>query len=223
VHAELEVVKWIALLSMTLDHYGKIVDLSLFEVTHAIGRLAFPLFAWIIASRLAMSPEVANTYLRWLLPWAFISQPVFVLAGKSWTDWNIMFTLLFGVVTCIGVNEARQDNWKRALPLLVLALIGSTLAEYGLVGVAMIALLTACLQRDRNIALLALAPLSLAANLSLVAPYFAAMDWFAALAVGGAYLPRLQVVTLPRLPKAFFYAYYPAHIYLLHLTDLYLV
>lgn len=221
-HARLELVKWIALLSMTVDHYGKIVDPSLFEVTHAIGRLSFPLFAWIIASRLAISAELAQKYVRWLLPWALVSQPIFVLAGKSWTDWNILFTLLFGVVAYSALNDIKHND-RRTLFLLALALSGSALAEYGLVGVAMIPILTACLQQDENVALVALVPLSLSANISLAAPHFSTIDLFAAGAVFVAALSRLNAVTLPRLPKIFFYAYYPVHIYILHLTDLYLL
>jgi len=63
VHSQLELLKWIALVAMTLDHYGKIVDPSIFEETHAIGRLAYPLFAWIIASRLSTKPALAQKYL----------------------------------------------------------------------------------------------------------------------------------------------------------------
>ena len=46
--ADLELAKWIALITMAVDHYGKIVDDSVFLETHAIGRISFPLFAAII-------------------------------------------------------------------------------------------------------------------------------------------------------------------------------
>ncbi len=208
---------------MTLDHYGKIVDPSLFEETHAIGRLSFPLFAWIMASRLSVTPAVARKYLLWLLPWALLSQPIYVLAGKEWMQWNIMFTLLFGVMIYRGLQQIRQGYWQRAFPLLVVALAGSVFVDYGPFGVVMIPVLAECLERGKNIALLALVPLSLAANMNFETPYFSAIDWFAILSVVFAYLSFRDYVTIPRVSKLFFYAYYPAHIYILHVTDLYLL
>ncbi len=220
---QLEWIKWVALISMTLDHYGKIVDPSLFDETHAIGRLSFPLFSWIMASRLSVAPDAARKYLIWLLPWALISQPIYVVAGKEWMQWNIMFTLLFGVMIYMSLEQVRQGHWLCALPLLVVALAGSVFVDYGSFGVAMIPVLAECLKRGKNIALMALVPLSLAANMNFEAPYFSAIDLCAALSVLFAYLSYRDGITIPRLSKFFFYAYYPAHLYILHITDLYLL
>ena len=71
-----ELAKWIAVVTMVIDHYGKIVDQDVLVWTHWIGRAAFPLFFWIIASRLADRPDAAKGYVRSLLPWALVSQPV---------------------------------------------------------------------------------------------------------------------------------------------------
>jgi hypothetical protein len=43
-HGALEGAKWVALVTMTIDHYGKIVDPSVMLVTHCSRRLSFPLF-----------------------------------------------------------------------------------------------------------------------------------------------------------------------------------
>ena len=96
-HAALEVAKWLALLSMTVDHWGKIAAPEHLTATHLIGRISFPLFAWIVGTRLAFSPELGNRYLRRLVPWAAVSQPVFVVAGRSWSELNILATLALGV------------------------------------------------------------------------------------------------------------------------------
>lgn len=208
---------------MTLDHYGKIVEPSVYAPTHAIGRLAFPLFAWILASRLAARPALARKYLIWLLPWALLSQPVFVIAGKTWLQWNIMFTLFFGVLAYLGIRAAAKRNRVQAAALLAISLAGSIFAEYGLFGVMLIPALVLCLQRGENTALAALAPLSLLANVTIAAPHFAALDLFAALTAPVVYLTRLNRLRIARMPKLFFYAYYPGHVYVLHITDLYLL
>ena len=69
---------------MFIDHYGKIVEPDLYLPTHAIGRLSFPLFATIIGTRLALRPDLAKRYLKRLLPWALVSQPVFVFWRLGW-------------------------------------------------------------------------------------------------------------------------------------------
>jgi len=220
---QLELLKWIALVAMTIDHYGKIVEPSYFAATHAIGRMAYPLFTWIIASRLAANPALTPKYLSWLLVWALLSQPVYVIAGKEWMQWNIMFTLFFGVLAYVGIDAVRQHKRWQATAFFAAASVGSLFADYSPFGVMLIPVLAICLQRRENAALSALAPLSLAANITTAAPYFSLLDLPAGLSAPVVYLARLNQVPIPRLPKLFFYAYYPAHIYLLHLTDRYLL
>jgi len=222
-HARLEFVKWIGVLSMTIDHYGKIVEPSVYDETYAMGRLAYPLFAWIIAARLVDRPALAERYLIWLLPWALLSQPVFVIAGKEWLQWNILFTLFFGVLAHVGITAIHRGAPFRGLALLPIGVAGAWFSEYGLFGVALIPALAACRQRGRTFALVALGPLSLAANITMHAPWLTALDLFAFLSAPLVYLACLSRFTIPRLPKLFFYAYYPVHVYILHITDWYLL
>ena len=55
------------------------------------------------------------------------------------------------------------------------------------------------------------------------APWLTTLDLFAFLSAPFVYLASLARFTIPRLPKLFFYAYYPAHVYVLHITDWYLL
>ena len=220
---QLEFLKWLALAAMTLDHYGKIVDPSVNEPTHAIGHLAYPLFAWVLASRLTGKKELAAKYLVWLLSFAVLSQPVFVIAGKTWMQWKIMFTLFFGVVAYLGIDAARNRRVGLAGAQLAVAVSGSVFAEYGFFGVMLIPALIYCLQRGQDTALVALAPLSLAANITFPAPHFSSLDWFAALTAPAVYLARVNRISIPCMPKLFFYVYYPGHIYAFHVLDLYVL
>jgi hypothetical protein len=208
---------------MAIDHYGKIVDPDVLLQTHAIGRLSFPLFATIIGIRLGLRPELASKYARRLLPWALISQPVYVLAGRFWYQGNILFTLLLGVALTALVRRwihGPATAWRTA-SAAALVVFCSFFVEYGLIGVVIIAVTALLASRDPWLAVLASGPLGLAANLTYAVP---PLEWVDLCALGSTIVAALSVslsARLPRLPTHAFYAFYPLHLLALHLYDLY--
>ncbi|MGI9385041.1 MAG: TraX family protein [Methyloligellaceae bacterium] len=219
--SDLELAKWLALIAMVIDHYGKIVDPSLYLETHAIGRLSFPLFAAIVGTRLALRPALGMRYLRHLLPWALLSQPVYVVAGRSWHDGNVLFTLLLGVLATLALQRfADKPSWPAGLGLGAIA-AGSALVDYGPVGVAMVPATALLVARRGPAGLTATGPLGVAANLVPQWPLLQLADLTALLASPLLTLSCKSRLRLPRLPAAFFYAFYPAHLLALHLYDLY--
>jgi hypothetical protein len=219
-HASLEAAKWIALLTMTLDHYGKIVAPDLFVPTHAIGRLSFPLFAGILGLRLSVTPALASRYLRRLLLWGVVSQPVFVIAGRPWRDGNILFTLGLGVLAWRAGVAWRAGRPAAALLDAALAMPLAFLTEFGPFGVVVPAGVALVARYGIRAAMVAIGPLGLLANVVLEPPWLTPIDLWA---LGATPImlasPRLSP-PLPRLPGPFFYAYYPAHLLALHLIDL---
>jgi hypothetical protein len=213
---ELELAKWVAVVTMFVDHYGKIVDQSIFIETNTIGRLSFPLFAAIIGIRLAFRPALDRRYLRYLVPWAIVSQPVFVLVGRDWYDGNIFFTLALGVVA------TRILAWRAELPALQaagsLALIGvaSIVVDYGPIGVAMIPAMAHFVATRGYGGLAAAGPLGVAANVTATSPPLLAGDWAALLAAPVLMISTRAKIRLPRLPTQLFYAFYPGHLLALH-------
>jgi len=216
----LEAAKWIGLIAMTLDHYGKIVQPDLFAETHAIGRLAFPLFAGIIGLRLANAPTLAMRYLRRLVTWAFIAQPVFVLAGRPWRDGNILFTLALGVVVWLAMDALLSGRNRRRAWWLVAVGPLAFFCEFGPVGVLMPAAMAMASRRDLRTGLLAFGPLGVASNIVLESPALTPVDCWALLATPVALASPNLSRFVPRLPTFFFYAYYPAHLLALHCLDL---
>lgn len=222
VQADLEIAKWAAVLTMAVDHYGKIVDPDVFLTTHAIGRLSFPLFVTIIGLRLGMRPELARRYLRRLLPWALVSQPIFVLAGRPFYQGNILFTLLLGVSAAVlaeRVVHSRKAG-SAAAALVLLAPL-TLLVEYGPIGVVIVPMTAVLASRDPRLALWASGPLGLAANLG---PAIPPLEWVDLCALGSSLVLIAGVILrprLPRLPTHVFYAFYPGHLLALHLYDLY--
>jgi TraX protein len=218
VQARLELAKWTALLAMAIDHYGKIVDPGIYLQTHLIGRVSFPLFAAIIGLRLAEMPELGPRYLGRLIPWAVISQPVYVVAGRAWFDGNIMVTLALGA----GIVVAWR---RRSFPATFLVFVGiavlSWFADFGPFGAAMIPAIAALARVHFVAALLAIGPLGVLANLHSAPPFVQPADLAALPATGVALLSLTLPRRLPRLPRTLFYAFYPAHLLALDLYDRY--
>lgn len=219
-HEALEAAKWVALVSMTIDHYGKIVDPDLFLVTHSIGRIAFPLFAGIVGLRIALSPSLTASYTRRLTFWAVVSQPIFVLAGRHWSEGNILWTLLLGVVADVGLVSLRQSRPLRAILLLAPTAVLAPYVEFGIAGVAMVPLIARAAAGRPSLGLWLIGPLGVLANLVFRPPYLSAEDFFALVATPVALASVGIGGAVPRLPTTFFYAYYPGHLYVLHWLDL---
>jgi len=218
-HEHLEVVKWIAIIAMTIDHYGKIFDPPYYLATHITGRIAFPLFAWIIGTRLALSPGLDMRYLRRLLPWAVVSQPVYVLVGHDWWEGNILTTLALGIGVHIAFQTIRTGSHIRGYAALVVLLLPSPIVDFELFGVLSVPLIAgACAWRLRAGAIVA-GPLGVLANASLSPPFLTPADWVALLATPIALLAMQFATRLPRLSTQLFYGYYPVHLLLLHLID----
>ena len=218
-HEHLEVAKWIAIVAMTIDHYGKIFDPPYYLATHITGRIAFPLFAWIIGTRLALSPGLDMRYLRRLLPWAVISQPVYVLVGHDWWEGNILVTLVLGIGVHIAVQTIRKGGRAMGYAALLVLLLSSPMVDFELFGVLSVPLIAgACARRLRAGAMVA-GPLGVLANASLSPPFLTLTDWVALLATPIALLAMRRAIRLLRLSTQLFYGYYPAHLLLLHLVE----
>jgi len=196
---------------MAVDHYGKIVAPDWYVPTHMIGRAAFPLLAWIIASRLALRPELITGYIRWLLPWAIVSQPAFYMAGREWFEPNVLFELLAGVLVVYAILRLG----KSALSIVVATVLAGVgwFFDYGPVGVLSIPVLFFAARVGSKQALAWLALIAVAVNL----PAADMQDWLIAGAALGA--PAIAALSLtqprgklPRLPKPGFYAFYPLHL-----------
>ena len=134
--------KGLAAVLMVIDHIGAIFfpDIALFRI---VGRLSFPLFAWLLVQGEAHTRHFWRYALR-LLVLAFFSQTFYWGAFEIWGWWwelNILFTLLVGL---LGLRAARR--WpKFALGFwVVAALLAEALRmDYGAYGIGAIAILQA--------------------------------------------------------------------------------
>lgn len=130
-------IKLIAIITMVIDHVG------LFFFPHLlwprlIGRIAFPLFAWLIANGAKHTHDMRAYGLR-LFALAVVSQIPFALAntaiGGPLFYLNVVFTLTLGLLAIYAI-QSQQHRFMQALAVFACAAIANLIhADYGAAGV----------------------------------------------------------------------------------------
>lgn len=132
--------KIFAIIIMTIDHAGYILFPQYF-VMRKIGRLAFPIFAFLIVEGMVYTRD-AKKYLMRLGAFALISEIPFDYAFHS-SYWyidsqNVFFTLFIGAA-CIYILQHEANVYLRMGGVLVLGYLAEFLCtDYGMLGVYMI-------------------------------------------------------------------------------------
>jgi hypothetical protein len=100
-----EVIKIIAIATMIIDHIYAILYPDLMFL-HIIGRLSFPIFAYLIVLGIE-STKKPRKYLITILSFALVSQIPYFLAFEfqPFEQLNILFTLLLGALTVYYFNK----------------------------------------------------------------------------------------------------------------------
>ena len=111
------IIKIIACITMILDHIRYVVPVTNIFVTRFLGRISFPLFAFLLTEGYVHTKNLKNYYKR-LFIFAIISQIPFMLFRKlvvgEWKMLNIMFTLLLGLIAItIFDKEKRKCNDRK--------------------------------------------------------------------------------------------------------------
>lgn len=152
-----EGLKLIACISMLLDHVGATLVMLLFshgapeyrgfllefyEILRCVGRLAFPIYCFLLAEGSAHTKDPGRYALR-LTVMAVLSEIPFDIAlhrGINWSYQNVMFSLLLGLGTLEGMKRTDSIFAKllTVLPFALLAELAGT--DYGAKGVLLMAL-----------------------------------------------------------------------------------
>lgn len=208
--------KLIAVISMAVDHVGS-AFFPQYPVFRWIGRLAFPIFAYCLTVGLLYTHDIRR-YLARLGVFALVSQPFYIFAFHPW-DWraewmnmNIFFTLLVSLLAMWGLHTKKW--WLFIVMFLLASLVNF---DYSGSGILLMLVFYLCRNRPALGAVLYVLywlpalwsgypedPKSL-----LLAGH--AIDWtiFGVLPVFLIYLPTRTGI---RLPKWFFYGFYPVHL-----------
>lgn len=132
----LDLLKWLALLSMVLDHL-RYVGLSL-DGLYVPGRLAFPWFCLAIAANLQRAPNAPVTghwrYLGWLLLFSVISEVPYRWFIDDADTLSVLPTLALGLLIARGWQHRALVDRGLALIALTLAAVFSTQLMFGFFG-----------------------------------------------------------------------------------------
>ena len=133
----LDLLKWLALLSMVLDHL-RYVGLSL-DGLYVPGRLAFPWFCLAIAAnlhRVRKAPVKGQwRYLGWLLLFGAISEVPYRMFIDDADTLNVLPTLALGLLVARGWQQKALVDRGLALIGVILAAVFSTQLMFGFFGV----------------------------------------------------------------------------------------
>ena len=216
----LDLLKWLALLSMLVDHL-RYVWPSLYWL-YVPGRLAFPLFCLAIAVNLRRYPSgrpLPLRYLGLLLVFAVLSEWPYRLLVPAPEVLNILPTLALGLVLAHALEQHRGGQRWLGLGALLLALLAHPWLMFGAAGVLLPAAFGQALREPRR-------GWPWPVLLCLLANYWPPLfadalqgDAFALAAVFSSALAPLVGIGLlrshPRWPVApvriWAYGFYPAH------------
>ena len=230
-------IKLVAMLSMLIDHVGAVFFPGVLEL-RIIGRLAFPLYCFSIVMGLKYTRSWPKYALR-LLVGGLAAQPGYMLALRHGImEWNVMATLLLGLLSIVGMREKRYYSHIWA-PLISLVIAAIQPMDYGWRGVLLIQLMYLAQQSAGAMAALMTAfclywgssssPLGSVLGLSLRPAYPGAIYQ---MVMSFVRLQGLAILSLPlmiiptrsgiRVPKWLGYAFYPGHLLILGLLRLWL-
>jgi hypothetical protein len=226
-------IKLVAMVTMLIDHMGAIFFPDVPEM-RIIGRIAFPLYCFGIVMGFAHTRSWPKYALR-LFIGALVAQPCFMLAlNHQLLELNVMFTLLLGLLSIVGMREKRWFSHIWA-PLACLVIASIQQMDYGWRGVLLIQLMyLAQASRGGFAALMTAFCLYWGSGSQQVSQFFglaisaqAAAGRVFSLAFSFIRLQGLALLSLPfmiiptnsgiRIPKWLSYSFYPAHLLILGL------
>lgn len=209
--AQQEFLKWLAIVSMTFDHINKLIFASGLPAFSQFGRLAFPLFCYLIAFNVVRRGAAPQRYFLPLLIFGVLSQSIYSWAFEG-DELNIFFTLFLGagylwLVSWLKV-KGRSSIIAHVLAVCFLA-VPASFVSYQFFGPFLIPILAGFLKKPTVLSVLGTGfYLMLTNNFLPISVYTLLL------------LPA--VLTAPRLPlrlrrsnKWIFYGFYPIHIIVL--------
>ncbi|MBA3536225.1 MAG: conjugal transfer protein TraX [Tatlockia sp.] len=208
----MEAVKWLALLSMTIDHINRFFFNASNYPAYCAGRLAMPLFAFILAYNLAqpetLSRGLYSKVLLRLLIFGLLATPGYIAMRHlpQLYPLNIMFML--GTAVAVFYYYEQQDSANRIIALFIF-LIGGFFVEYDWVGIIFC---FASWSYCRKASLLTLLGWFVA---YLLLDIINNNHW-ALLSIAIIYFATIIDVKIPRI-RYLFYIYYPLHLSFLYL------
>lgn len=213
------VLQWIAVITMLIDHVGYYL-LNDFEPFRMIGRLAMPLFIFMLVEGFKKTSSRPRYFARIFVTALIAEIPVYLLHISVMTDYyhNILFTMLLSFLALYATEKGKF--WFVAVPLVALAASAFN-CEYGAFGV-MLAVGFYLVNKYSPKQIFVRFTALLAVLLVTMIPLASYENWPIQLCSICAVIP----LTLyngkkgQRLPRYFLYVFYPAHLFIIWLLTL---
>ncbi|MCO8314449.1 TraX family protein [Pseudomonas mandelii] len=217
----LDLLKWLALLSMVLDHL-RYVGYSI-DFLYVPGRLAFPWFCLAMAANLSRARAVTTSgqwrYLGWLLLFSALSEIPYRMYIPDHDTLNVLPTLVLGLLVVRGWQHRMLQSGLLAAVALLLAALFPERLMFGFFGVLLPLAMLLVIQRPWYFSLLP-GVVCLAANQWQVLYYAARLGSSSAIpavvtcliapGLGLLLLRHAQGIQPPPM-RRWAYALYPAH------------
>ena len=202
--------KIIAIIAMTLDHWNIILGGSIY--IRILGRLAFPIFSFLIGEGYRHTRNKKNYFLKIFFYSVLLQIPVFLFYSSN-EDLNIFFTLATGILF-ISILENNKMNKLTKFLLVLFLVIGSEYFKfgYGAYGVLSIVIFYNFRERKQKIFWLFL-------FINIVYIYLDRVFLIQIFSLFSLFLIFKYNGKEGIKNKKFFYFYYPAHILLLYLLS----
>ena len=220
-----EGLKFLACAIMLLDHIG--ATLIPWGTLRIIGRLAFPIFCFLLAEGAHYTRNPRNYLLR-LGIGAILSELPFDLAlfgSWSWQHQSVMITLLLGAMALLAMKRMTQPLLKILVLLLFAFLADFMNTDYGGAGVLMIALFG--LTRERKygwvvqlLGMYLICRWIIPGGAVWFIGRYVFIEIFAILALIPIWLYSGKKSTSSRAVQWVFYLFYPVHLWILYLISI---
>ena len=202
--------KMIAIVSMLIDHIGYVLFPGV-TILRVIGRIAFPIFIYVLAEGFVYTRDVKK-YLMRLGLFALLSEVPYDLATRGtileFSHQNVFFTLFLAVLVLHLMSQAQNIIIKYGVVVAGLLLCRLLHTDYSSIGILLVVVFW--LFRERKVE-----------KLLIIGLIFIGLT-------GGLQLYALLALPLiafhngeqgPKM-KTFFYLFYPAHLLILYLVHL---
>ena len=222
-----EGLKILACVTMLLDHAGAVfmptvANYSLYYALRIIGRLAFPIYCFLLAEGVAHTKNPVKYGLR-LFAGILLAEIPFDLAlfGRfSWDHQSVMVTLFLGFGMALIMQKLDRTKLVPVIAFAFLAELFRT--DYGAWGIFMIALFAMTRERkDRNnLQLIGMLIICWFMNSASVRIFGirVPIELFAVLALIPIFLYTGRKSTGSKAVQTIFYLFYPVHLLILYIV-----
>lgn len=122
-------IKWIATILMVIDHIGFLIEA---EPMRIIGRLSFPLFAWIFAQNWKRRGEgSAKPLINRLMLFGIIAQIPHLLLFHT-IQLNILISFVITAITLTQIHKSNKKILMLTIGLITAQLLGVTYGWYAI-------------------------------------------------------------------------------------------